>query len=193
MASATPSSECSTSPTKRTVPYGQSPPVGYWHSQRYDTVELLDYVPRGDSWFLSTSLSLQKPPDCGQPGLHRPAPCVRGSLPKALGSLASAPVDHRLILRGNTDDEYEIRSMVDLIGKLQDHGGGFWIKDFDLEGNCQVYTHSESLGLRPNPERNRGFASDAVEWPEQWHAHASDHVPCQTCPPRVKAPWRRVV
>lgn len=180
-------------PTKRRVHYGQSSPVGYWHSQRYDTVELLDYVPRGDSWFLSTSLPNQEPPNCGQPNLHRPSAYANESLLKTLGSLPSAPVDHRLIFGVNTDDEHEIRSMLDFISKLQDCAGELCVKDFDLNGNLEVYTLSTSFDLNKNPVPSGNFASDAVEWPEPWHAHAADHKLCHTCPPQVKAPWRRFV
>jgi hypothetical protein len=194
MPSEPPSFEGSMSPTKRTVRYGESPPVGYWHSQRYDAVELLDYVPRGDSWFLSTSLPNQRSPKCEPKRLHRPASYSQESLFKALGRLPSVPVDHRLIIRGNTDDEHELRSILNFIGRLQERAGDFWVKDFDLEGNCQVYYLGESLDLRTNPTLRGNFSSDAIEWPEPWHAHAADdHEPCHTCPPRVKAPWRRFV
>jgi hypothetical protein len=192
MPTRTPHSERSMSSTTRKVPYGQFPPVGYWHSQRYDTVELLDYVPRGDSWFLSTSLPIQKDPKCERPRLHGPAPYVQESL-KALGSLPSAPVDHRLIIRGNIDDEHEVRTILNFTRKLQDRAGTFRVKDFDLKGNCQTYTLSELFELSTNPTLSGNFASDAVTWPDPWHAYAADHEPCHACPPQVKAPWRRFV
>jgi hypothetical protein len=155
--------------------------------------EILDYVPRGDSWFLSTSITDQKLPKCEQPGFHEPESHVQESSFKALGSVASAPVDHRLIIRNNTNDEKELRSILKFTRKLRDHAGKFWIKDSDLQGNFHVYAFGELLVTSITPTSSGNFTSDAVEWPEPWHAHAVGHAPCHSCPPKIKAPWRRLM
>ncbi|KAF7591587.1 hypothetical protein BBP40_001335 [Aspergillus hancockii] len=175
----------------RRVPYGEPLPIGYWHSQHVR--EMLDYVPRGESWFLPTFVDDPQPPEGEQLGINKPDGHAQESYFKALGSIASAPVDHRLIISIDTDDEKVLKNVLGFVEKLRNHAGHHWIKDFDLHGNSRVYAFGEPLAAIRTRPSSGSFTTDTVEWPEPWHAYAIDHGPCQSCPPKVKAPWRRTV
>jgi hypothetical protein len=147
----------------------------------------------GESWFLSTFVADQQPPESEQLGTNKPDGHAQGSHFTALGSIATAPVDHRPIISINTDDEKFLENVLDFAEKLRNHAGNYWIKDFDLHGNSRAYAFSEPLAANRTPTSSGNFTIDTVEWPEPWHECAVRHGPCKSCPPKVKAPWRRVV
>lgn len=162
------------------VPYGTSPPIGYWHKDNgeADKPIKIDYVPRGKSWYFSIVLEAQS----GDEGNVK-------KLLKSMGRVHLAPIDHRIILGTNSCDLQYLDGAVDFIKNLQKNGGCYWIKDFDLNWNSVSYTLSPPIDA--DFESNR-LRFPAVKWPETWHATLPSQ-PYRPGAPSIKAPWRRLV
>lgn len=186
------------------VPYGNNPPTGIWHGNLEDVP--IDYVPRGATWWLSTSSTdVFVPPRIGrnEKDLPNNPKLTTNSNFEDIGTLELTPIDHRIILgteskKGLAKNE---ETMARFAQKIRRAEGDFWVMDTDKVGNAAFYAISPPLHPRePLRRPNINNASEKfplVDWPEQWHLTAPDVELNPSYegkgPPPVKAPWRRLM